>query len=444
MSSGGPLRFLRILRWSVGAWLVVLVLLFPSVVRAQFLRLGPFDFQGIVKVDLVYSSNVEGERPSDADKEREDYYIRYGLLLPGEAQMSPNTSVRIDSGLMFEKHFVREDLDNESSPFAFIRADAVTELSRLTLRARAFYEKSDEENEEGENEYVPGGRKDRIVTTDSGYSFGMGIRREPFEANYNYGFTSERYDDAAFEEGDNDEEDHNFEFRWRVSDQWSIKYALEAERTEFVNDPEQSTDWKNTEKITIDGNVQLWRRPRTTYSLGLEKEDEDDEKGEWDPIQSVTMSDDYELSPTLRFSWNANYEYDQDPEEDDIGFTYGGRLSHELSRTALHALSVTREPVDTFGSSTETDSTTWNYSFNKADLFLYNLDLLVGVAYSIDVPVEGPEERTWDYNLTLRHVAEITPRLQRMLTYEFTREDSNLVEELLDEHRVTYGLKYEL
>ena len=52
------------------AW--VLVLAMPCVASAQFLRIGPFNFTAKAKLEGVYTTNVEQERPSEATEDRED------------------------------------------------------------------------------------------------------------------------------------------------------------------------------------------------------------------------------------------------------------------------------------------------------------------------------------------------------------------------------------
>jgi hypothetical protein len=357
-------------------------------------------------------------------------------------------------GMAYEKHFVREDLDNEGSgPFARANMDLRTTLSRVEISLGASYERTDEQAETAAKTYVPGGRKKRKIGTLSGYNAGIAWARDPFKVSYDYGVEMTRYDDLAFADGEEDSYNQDFAAGYALNDQWSIDYSLSAERSVFPNVPGGDDAWKYTEELNLTGGLDLevWRRPRVTYSLGLEREDRQNEQGEWEQgdwewKHTVNASDEYAFSPVLLMKYYANYTYEPTPELDDIAFTYGLSLRHELGSTAWQSLSVIREPVETFGSVTDTDSTQWNYTFNKADLFVYNLTLALSVSYAIDKPLAEttPEERVWDYSFSLVHTAEISSRLSRTLSYIFTRQDSDQEEELLDEQRITLGLRYAL
>jgi hypothetical protein len=417
---------------------------------AQFLRLGPFDFTGDLKLEGVYTTNVEGERESEAELEREDYYAVISLDLRSSTDMSPGTRLSIDTGVAYEKHANRPDLDNSENPFGRLRIDSLTEAGHWRLMAEVFYEREQDSEEVagpsgGETRsYIPGTRKQYKVSENYGYGAGLEWKRDPFTAGATYDVESERYDDPTFQDGDQDETTAGYYGRWQFRKNMAVVYDRELTYTDRINDPENDPDWRETTTLSLDGYFTLIRRPHLTYSLGIEKEDTDEEEGEWDPKHTFSLSDEYHLTSTLDLRFLVSYSYEPDPEEDDVSFTYGVSLNHQISRTASQRFSADREPVDTFGSTAETDSTEFNYDFTKSDLLVRALSLRFHVGYAIDRPVDGPEERTWDYDITLDHRRAMSRRLERSLMYEYTWEKSDLITEILDEHRVTLAYIYHL
>ena len=230
-----------------------------------------------------------------------------------------------------------------------------------------------------------------------------------------------------------------------MTDQASIEYRNENTSERLVNDPGDDGDWETTETITTDWESKLWRRPQVKFSVGIEKEDTEDEEGTWDPIYTVDVSDRYQFGSRMTLSFIANYEYEDDPEEDDIvGLTFDVNLDHEIGPNARQRLYGTREPRDTFGANEDTDTTTYGYLLELDDLLIRDLSFLGNYEYEINRPVDGPREDIERIELTLAHIRELTPRLKRSLRYTYTREDSNLEYELLIENMVEWIYTYEL
>jgi hypothetical protein len=411
---------------------------------AEFLRLGIFNLSAETGLDLVYTTNVEGQRASDATEEMKDYYLVPSLSLAGEAPFGRSTQLALDTSLGMEKHFVRTDLDSESAPFGRLRLDSRTELGRYSLGLNGGVERELAENE---SRYVPGRRKTRDPTDTWEYGADLTWEWRSLQLGGDYEFTGERHLNADFLDGDQDEITITFDAALQLREDLSTKYSYERSRTEFINDPGDLPTWDTTESVTLDWKLPLWERPAITYSLGVERETKDGESGDWELTHTLSMVGDWEVFPeagALTLSLNASYQYEKDPEENDITFTYGAILEHELSRTARQQLSVKREPVETFGSKNDTDSTTVDYTFTKQDLFIYDLQLQLGVSWSRDVPMEeGSEvEETVEYTAGLMHSRSLSSRLVRDLSYEYSLEDSNLEDELLEEHRVTLTLTY--
>ncbi|MBP7828500.1 MAG: hypothetical protein KA248_01140 [Kiritimatiellae bacterium] len=395
--------------------------------------------------ELIYTTNVEGERPSESDNRREDYYIVPALSLSGEAPFGRGTVLTLDTSFGMEKHLIRTDLDSDTAPFGRFRLDSQTALARYTVNLYGAFER---EYAEEEGVYVPGDRKTRDITDTTEYGGDVAWTWRGLTLGANYDFTAERHLDPAFEDGDRDETKLGFDASLALREDLSVNYDYERTLTELVNDPEDEAEWEVDESITLDWRLPLWERPEVTYSVGFEREgvveDPEEESGEWSLIHTLTMDGSWDLSSSLAFSIRASYEYDHDPEEEDISFTYGADVQHEISASAKQSLSVTREPVKTFGSKNDTDSTTVDYLYSKEDLFIYGLGFSAGVNWSRDEPLEEGSvvERTWTYRVSLRHSQALSRRLDRDLSYEYSMEDSNLEDELLVEHRVTLAFSY--
>lgn len=426
--------------WAGRLLVLVLGLLLPHVASAQFLRIGPFNFTAKARLEGIYTTNVEQERESEATDERQDYYIITGLDLASRAEMSPSTALDIETGIAVEKHFKRPDLDNSTDPFGKLRLAALTELGRYTFNAFASAERT---SESAEDTYDPEGRKKRDVRDEYDYGAMLNWKREGLTVQGSIDFASERHADEAYQDADQDEQTLNFMANWRIMRNLGVSYTMERTKTDIINDPDSSAAWKSTETISLDWLLPILKRPSLTYSLGLEKEDTDEEKGKWEPIHTLNLADAWDLSPVLRLSVAAMYSYEQNPEENDISFTCMASLEHEIGQTAVQTLNVIKEPVSTLGSTAETDNTTVHYNFTKRDLFIYNLTWTVDVDYSLDEPLESAEsETTWTYGVGLTHTRAMTRKIDRELGYRYDREDSSLQDEILDEHRVTLSYVY--
>jgi hypothetical protein len=176
----------------------------------------------------------------------------------------------------------------------------------------------------------------------------------------------------------------------------------------------------------------------------MQREYTEGESEGWELTQTIAISDEYDFSPTLNLKADASYNWEDTPEEDDVEFQYGATLTHEISARSQQTLSATRAPVDTLGSTTDTDERTFAYSLNIQDFLFKNVAFSWSADYTISIPVEGEEERVWTYALGLKHGIPITARITRNISYDYTREDSNLEDELLEEHRITLSFVYQL
>ena len=427
-------RASRLLVW-------VLVLAMPSVASSQFLRIGPFNFTAKAKLEGVYTTNVEQERPSEATADREDYYLITGLDLASRAEMSPNTALDIETGVSVERHFKRPDLDNSTDPFGKLRLSALTELGHYIFNAFGSVERT---SESAENTYDPEGRKKRDVQDQYEYGMGANWKRGGVTLEGSYDFTSERHAQAEFQDADQDEQTLNFLAGWRITKSVGVSYTMERTKTDVINSPDSGAGWLTTETISLDWLLPILKRPSLTYSLGVEKEDTDEEKGSWDPTHTLTLSDAWELSPVLRLGVGASYTYEQNPEANDVALTGLISLEHEIGQTAMQKLTLTKEPVRTLGSTADTDNTTVHYNFTKRDLFIYNLMWTLDIEYMLDKPMDSAaeSETTWTYGTGLTHTRALSRKIDRRLAYRYDREDSSLEKEILEEHRVTLSYVY--
>lgn len=420
------------------ACLLGLCLAAPATASAQFLRLGPFDLDARARLGLVYTTNVERERPSESTEEREDYYLETGLDLKGTAPVSHNTTLTIDTGIAIEKHFVRDDLDNSSSPFGRLRLAGVTEMGHVKVYGEVGWERR---SQSSEGTVIPGGRSSKTRNPNDLFEWTVGAlwQRGAFDAKVEYGEKRERYQKEEFQDGDNNEQNLDFGAGWQIRDNLKLSYLQERTRTDQIGqeDPPEPK-WKTTETIALDWTLTFIERPKLTYRLGLEKEDTDEEEGTWEPTHEFEISDEIQINPRLLLSGRATYRIEDKKEEDDVTLRYSVTLAHEINHLTKQSLRFEREPADTFGSNVDSDSTTWTYTFTRDDLFIYNLRLRLGVDYKIDEPPVGETEKLWRYEVTLDHVQQVTPRLGRVLRYTYFREDSNLEDEILDEHKVEW------
>ena len=436
----------------------------PSVSDAQFLRLGPFDMAAEATLEGVYTTNVEQERESESEGVgREDYFIITGLALSSPAKVSRNTTLNLQSAVSVEKHFNRPDLDNSSNPFGLLSMNSESIFGHYTMNLDASI-KRESESQDRKGVYVPGDRKMRDVSDAVDYGGQLRWQRKSLQVGGSYTFSSERHQDEEFQDGDQDETTIGFDAGCDVFRGISLSYEYERKKTELLNaETEPENEWEVTESFTIsmDETFALMKRPRLTYSFSMEKEDTREEDGEWEPVHRLSLTDEREITSSLRLALGVQYEYEDNKEEDDITLTYNGSLEHQLARTARQRLSASREPVRTFGSTTETDNTTIDYNFTKTDLFIYNLTLNLSVGYTIDDPLDengggelemedvganeiaaSPTEKVWTYTTELSYARAVTRKIQRMVSYTYTYEDSNLETEILDEHRVTLSYIY--
>ncbi len=437
-----------------GLRLLAGVVLFSALpAQAQFLRIGPFDFTSKARLQGVFTTNVEGERPSQAKQEMEDYFIVVGDDLNAQTEIGPTTTLNLDTGISFEKHFNRPDLDNSSNPFGKVRLGSYSEFGRYRANGYLAYDRTSSSSDD-KTYYIPGDRKTRDVKDTGGAGLDIQWLWRTFKVfGLAYG-TMERHDDEQFKDGNKNEITLKYGAKWQTFEQVGLFYDNEYKKTEYT-DKEAPTDaenrddqWAMTERMGLDGSIRIIKKPKITYTLGLEKKTGQSESGKWKPTQTIGLDDDWLISSpyaALKLKLMVNYIYKKEYEEDDVKLTFGASADHEISPSARQVLAVTKEPVQTLGSKNKTDTTKFNYTFTKDDLFIYNLGLIAGAEYGIYEPLDPgmtQTEHRWTYNAALKYSRDITRRISRDLVYKYRYEKSDLNSDGIQEHRVTLTYYY--
>ena len=425
-------------------WGLVCVWLLPVSGWAQTLRLGLMDLTVSARGDVVYDSNVDGVYPEEENPElyQEDLYLMPGLMITSESvPMRPNTTFRMQGNLSYMDYLKRNDLDTElySGNVSF-----QTIHPRLTLGGMLLTEYS----VDGElDKYMPGGVSRDPMRSDSlsGY------------LNWNYwklrlqssaDLTRERHDYPMFQMDDNDKTTLSASFYLDVFTWGSLYYTWEDVTTTYVETEEETQE--NTTTMGIMGNLPLevLRHPRVSYALGLSYEDkqvnDDENEKTWKPIHNLTVADEYQLTKAITLSGNATWQ--NSPGEDDVTFLYDLRLAQLLGTHAEHGFVFMQEPRPTFGSTSDTETTTYKYFFRVNNLLIRNLSASLDTAFEESTPLEeenAETEKTTTININVTHRRQLTRKLQRILSYIYTSENSNFHHNGANErHLLTYGFTY--
>jgi hypothetical protein len=450
---------------------------------AQTLRLGSFDLTMVGRMDVAWDSNVDDLGVDEVKEgyQRSDFYLMPGLsVVSSPVGVWPSTLLGLSAGIAYQDYLVRNDLDT-----AIYDAGITfnTSMPRLSLDGQARVEYSVEGMEDT---YVPGGSKrDPMLTQAANVLAGWNHRNLRLEAGSS--FTRERHDYEEFWIGDQDETIYSagaYLQDWRrlslfwtwvrtetilvevpsVTDEtvytfganWALFkwggpfYTWERTLTTIVASQDSETDViEQTFGFSGAIPVDILPRPKVTYSFGMQYEetrntDAEDEKT-WEPVHTISVSDELQLSRTIDLRGNATWSSDVDA--DEIEFQYNVVLTQLLGPRAEHALSFSQEPRRTFGSNTDTETTTYGYTLGIKDLFIYNLGFNFGMTREENTPLEEGNSQTeviHSINAGLIHTRQITSRLQRQLSYQYTWEDSNLeATDPIIKHLVIYGLIYQ-
>ncbi len=413
------------------------------------MRLGPFDVDASTSMNLVYTTNVDGVRKSDSELEREDYYLVWTLRMIMSGPTTPASDLRVSTATSIEKHFVRDDLDTARDPFGDVLLTHNTEWGRLQLPTTLQFRRQNMQDDDGTTRiYFPGQRRERIVQDLRRFAQGANWQYEGVALNASYDYRELRYQDEEFQVGDEDRQAMSFGaayrfLQWRNRDAVRLFYRYERDRQDLINQPDApgSGEWESEQAYGLGLNILVIDRPTLTYDLSRVKRSGQD----WRTVHTFSLSDSWELSPVMQLDASARYVIDEQPDDDDITFIYSAGLAHEIGPTLRHAVRATREPVDTFGSTADTDRTRANYSITKTDLFFANVTFNGGVTWTRNKPQgpeAGPTEEITSYVAALSHATAVSRRLDRNLTYRYRWSKSNLDDEPIYEHRVTLGFTF--
>lgn len=462
--------------WTTAAWLGT------QPVPAQVLRLGQFEFTLLGTLEVGYDSNVDEAYPEEQERgaQKDDFYWMPGLSLKSQpVAMWPRILVNAYGSVAYQDYFERNDLDTETYE---IGLDFQSTHPRLTLGGLL---DSKVEVDAEIDVYKPGGASRTQTKTDEANLF----------ANWNYrllrlegsaDYTSERNYYLEDQADDNDElalklgayldNFHKLSLysTWEYTDTLYTETDEEEEETVYTTGTTFTpfrwggvyAEWKDTvtttypegeetdeveTKLGLIGDIplDLLRHPRVTFSLGYKYEEttattSEDEKT-WEPVYTLTIADELQLTKTVRLSGNANW--DNDVDADEVTFVYNVVLEQKIGARAKHALTFSQEPERTFGSNSDTKDTTYGYSLSIDDLIFYGLDLAFAATYEEETPLgeeDARTEETTTYELNLSHTRQLSRKLSRVLAYTYSWENSNFHEEGANErHLLTYGLTYE-
>ena len=423
-----------------GLLLAVIFGVSSAAVQAQFIRLGPFDFGATAKVDGIYTTNVDGVRPSATDQEMKDYYMVASFDLSSTVNLFRNSVMDLSTGVSVEKHARRDDLDTLSEPFGYGRMDTAFEFGRYTLRLNLAREVT---AQTAEDTYVPSDvKKTRDVSTVTDYGAELEWKRNDLSILGGYSGSMTRHRDDQFKIDDRNDYKMYFDVDWQFSERLGFFYAYERQKAELLNSPGSYSDWD--EKNNVGLKVEILERPHFTYTLGAEQSTVQGETVDWEPTHTLAIDDQLEFSKTLRLKGDVSYKYADKYAADEVALTCDVTLEQELTGTAAQSLTLTKHPAGTFGSTEKTDVTELEYLLRKNDLIIYDLNFTFTASYAHNVPMDHDLENenitklepklSWDRN--------VSRKINRSLSYLYSWEHSNLISENLTEHRVTLSYSY--
>lgn len=430
---------------TVAATLAVLLLLQPAAAWAGPLRFGGIDIQPTATLTLGYDSNVDGSYPEDLDPayQKDDFYWKPGVTLAmAPIRLQPRLTFTANGSWAYEDYFKRNDLDTD---LYNVMLGFDTALTYLTLNGS--FSAARQTDHSQDDTYRPGGTsRDPYNTIDAALNAQLTLRKFRFTAAQT--FSRETHDLDQYKEGNQNEWVTTLGAYYDFLEWASFFYTWERDETELLEVDEDNTV-DTTEDFGISGTIptSILRRPTVTWSIGgtREKSNTSEEKAEWEFTYNLGVSDTLQLAKYLTLSYNVAWDAEDNEDEDEVGFTYNVNLTHIWGPYITQSLGYSREPKDTFGSTTDTDTTTFNYALSIANFFLKGLSAGYTISYEISDPLEGndPIEYTTTQNVSLSHTRPLTRRLSRTLSYIYQWENSNFHHDgPMQEHTVEYTLNY--
>ena len=408
--------------------------------QANVYRLAGLDFTLSGSLALNYSSNVDQAYPEEEKENysKDDFYLVPSLSLSAmPVRLTPTTSLTFGGTVGYEKYFERHDLDTETYSLALGLSST---LRYLSLNAAASIERSTENSED--ETYRPGGySRDPQVTGDvsAGASWTFGSLSASLTTDY----SSERHDYEEYKSSDQDEFTWDFNLNLALSQWLALYWTHSYDWTHTIVEDTTETEIEDDFGISFTGAI--GRHPQITASVAMEREQGNkvDDGKNWKPVFDISVTDAYDITKNLSIA--AGLTWGDDKEEDEVSFTYNASITHRLPPFLVHSIAFTCEPLDTFGSDADTESTSITYSLGINPFFIQGLSFSGSVDYSIDKPLDksSPTEYTTTYTAGLAHSRSISRKLSRTLSYNYTWENSNFHHDgANEEHLVTYQLNY--
>lgn len=457
---GGRRRWAGVSLCVLGVWAGLLF--WPGAGLAQTMRVGNLDLTLVGTLSLAYDSNVDDVYPEEETPGmiKDDFYLLPSLSIQSQTlTMWPRITFNVSGMIGYEDYFRRNDLDTEVYNVA---VNFQTTHPRLTLGGMASVDYSVEGIAD---QYVPGGAsRDPVLTLTANGFANWNYRKLRLEFSEDYNREMHRFE--QYQAGDQEEITTTASifldvFRWG-----SLFYTWERAVTTQLQSEQETTEI--TQTFGIDGSipVDILRRPKITYQFGFSYEDEqtdtspEREEPTWQPTHSITVMDEFDLSKSIHLSLSATWEdtwenntpdftlpgQNKDDEDDEVTFQYNIKLTQLLGPRAQHSLTFTQEPEATFGSNTDTESTTYGYDFSLQDLLVYGLNFNFSAVYELETPLGVPHpetEKTTTFTTGLVHTRQLSRKLSRNLSYEYTWENSNFHQDGANEkHLVMYTLVY--
>lgn len=402
-------------------------------------KLGGFVFTLAPSVTLAYDSNVDDAYPEEEDPvlEKADFYWQPAISLnAAPVRLNPATTLTLGGSLTYMDYFKRNDLDTETynGNVAFSSASQY-----ITLTGSATVDYSIDGSKD---EYRPGGVSRDPTRTDTLVG-GVEWHWQKWRANWNGTFTRERHDKEEYKSGDNDEYDWIAGIYLDFLSWASLFYTYEWDKTiNLVPEEVESIEMTDSFGLTLTYS----KHPQITYTLALERSRSDpktEEKG-WEPTHTISVADSFDLTKHTHFTASATW--DDTVEDDEVSFTYTLSLAQELTERISHNISWTQEPESTFGSNSDTETTTLAYTLSISHFLLKGVGASGGITHEKSTPLgdtDAQSEYTTTMNFTLSHSRVLSRRLSRTLSYTYTWEDSNFhTEGAKEKHLVMYVLNY--
>jgi len=441
-------------------------------VQAQWLNLGPFELNSTLNLGLNYSTNADqltdDERvftPTGRELEKEDMWIDYGVTFNLAGNFFPGIDIDASTSLTFEKHFIRDDLDEDKDPFYDVTISASSDRGHWTYGIDIVYNEeltAEKEDVAISRDDLSELRRERDRTTTLSITPFISWTYQYLSADAGYDYEKETHNDE-FSDADTETQKYDYSLKYTLNKRVSFTWMHEFEKEELIGAEGSLLDgidtpasvaaaeapvWEETKSIIA--TYQVLERPSLSVSGGYESEDEGEEKGEWDPTFSVDLSDTRKLAGNIDLTGTASYTWEKEEEVEDVAFTYSATLTHNLPSGWTQSLSAKREPQDTFGSTVDSTTTSYDYMLIQPNFIMRSLGFNFGLSHEIvstpDAGIKSTstgDEETTEWTVGLAKGYNLSKSLTANASYLYSLEQSN-IESDITEHLYTLSFSYQL